>query len=145
MVPIADQDLGRLLVSVCRLHHTRADQSMDRLGLYRGQAFLLMTLSRQNGMTHSEIAEKLQISPAAVTKVIKRMEQARYLQRQTDPADERVSRVYLQDKGRALIAEINTAFDKLDRMMFDELPAQDLERLYELLMRMQANLQRFQP
>jgi len=118
---------------------------MDRLGLYRGQAFLLMTLSRQNGMTHSEIAEKLQISPAAVTKVIKRMEQARYLQRQTDPADERVSRVYLQDKGRALIAEINTAFDKLDRMMFDELPAQDLERLYELLMRMQANLQRFQP
>lgn len=145
MVPIADQDLGRLLVSVCRLHHTRADQSMDRLGLYRGQAFLLMTLSRQNGMTHSEIAEKLQISPAAVTKVIKRMEQARYLQRQADPADERVSRVYLQEKGRALIAEINTAFDKLDRVMFDELPAQDLERLYELLVRMQANLQRFQP
>jgi len=145
MVSIAYQDLGRLLVSVCRLHHTRADQSMDQLGLYRGQASLLMALARQNGMTHSEIAEKLEISPAAATKVIKRMEQAQYLQRQTDPADERVSRVYLRDKGRALITEITAAFGKLDRTMLDGLPAPDLEKLRELLTCMQVNLQHFQP
>jgi len=94
MSPTACQDLGWLLVSVCRLHYTRVDQSMDQIGLYRGQAFLLMTLSRLDGMTHSEIAEKLEISPAAVTKVSKRMEQAQYLLRRADPADERVSRVF---------------------------------------------------
>jgi DNA-binding MarR family transcriptional regulator len=88
------------MVNVCRLHHKRADQSMDQVGLYRGQAFLLMILSQHDGMTHSEIAENLEISPAAATKVIKRMEQAGYLQRQADPADERISRVYLQDKGQ---------------------------------------------
>ncbi len=145
MAPIAYQDLGRLLVSVGRLHHTRADQSMDKIGLFRGQAILLMTLSQQDGMTHSEIAEKLRISPAAATKVIQRMERAQCLQRRADPADERVSRVYLQDKGRALIAEISAAFAKLDRTMLDGLPRPDLERLFDLLTRMQANLQGFQP
>jgi DNA-binding MarR family transcriptional regulator len=137
--------MGRLLVSVCRLHHTRADQSVDKIGLYRGQALLLMTLSEQDGMTHSEIAEKLEISAAAATKVIKRMEQAHYVQRRADPADERVSRVYLQAPGHALIAEISAAFVKLDRMMFDSLPEPDLERLRDLLTQMQANLQRFRP
>jgi hypothetical protein len=44
--PIAYQDLGRLMVNVCRLHHKRANQSMDQIGLYRGQAFLLMILSQ---------------------------------------------------------------------------------------------------
>ncbi len=141
---IAYQDLGRLLVSVCRLHHTRADQSMDRIGLYRGQGSLLMILSHYDGMTHSEIAEKLEISPAAATKVIQRMEQAGYLQCQADPADERVSRVYLQDTGRALIAEIDRAFGELDRMTFEGLPEPDLERFGDLLTHMQANLQRFQ-
>ena len=139
------QELGRLLVSLCRLHHTRADQSMDKIGLYRGQARLLMTLSEQDGMTHSEIAERLEISAAAATKVIKRMEQAHYVQRRADPADERVSRVYLQAQGNALIAEIHTAFGRLDQTMLDGFPEPDLDRLRDLLERMQANLFRFQP
>jgi DNA-binding MarR family transcriptional regulator len=145
MAPIAHQDLGRLLVSVCRLHHTRADQSMDKIGLYRGQARLLMTLAQQDGMTHSEIAERLQISAPAATKVIQRMEEAEYVQRRADPADERVSRVYLRDRGRALTDEINAAFGTLDRTMFAGLQDSDLERLRDLFTRMHANLQGFQP
>ncbi|MBN1966648.1 MAG: MarR family transcriptional regulator [Anaerolineae bacterium] len=145
MAPIAYQDLGRLLVSVCRLHHTRADQSMEKIGLYRGQARLLMTLAAQDGMTHSEVAERLQISAPAATKVIQRMEEAEYVQRRADPADERVSRVYLREKGRALTDQINAAFGTLDRTMFAGQPDVDLERLRDLLTRMHANLQGFQP
>jgi DNA-binding MarR family transcriptional regulator len=145
MSPIAYRELGRLLVSVCRLHHTRADQSMDKIGLYRGQARLLMTLSEQDGLSHSEIAEKLEVSAPAATKVIQRMEEAHYVQRQADPADERVSRVYLQAQGHALIAEIRRTFGQLDQTMFDGLTELDLERFRDLLTKMQANLLRFEP
>ena len=145
MPSTAHEELGHLMGSVCRLHHTRADQSMERIGLYRGQAILLMIVSRHDGITHSEIAEKLKISPAAATKVIQRMERAGYLQRQADPTDERVSRVYLQDQGRALIAEIEQAFGKLDRAMFEGLSEPDLVRFRDLLTQMAANLERFQP
>jgi len=141
----AYEELGHLLGSICRLHHTRADQSMERIGLFRGQAILLMILSRHDGITHSEIAEKLRISPAAATKVIKRMESAGYLQRQADPADRRVSRIYLQERGRGLIAEIESAFGKLDRAMFEGVPEPELVRFRELLTQMAGNLQRFQP
>ena len=139
------QETGRLLIDVCRLHHTRADQFMDQIGLFRGQAFLLMNLSQQDGMTHSEIARRLKISPAAATKVIKRMEQAGYVLRQPDPTDERVSRVFLQEKGRALIDQINHAFGDLDQMMLDGLSGGDLEMLRSLLTRMHANLHKFEP
>jgi DNA-binding MarR family transcriptional regulator len=140
----AYQELGRLLVSVCRLHHTRADQWMDQIGLHRGQARLLMTLAEQDGLSHSEIAERLEVSASAVTKVVQRMEEAHYVQRQVDPADERVSRVYLQAQGHALIAEIRRTFGRLDRTMFDGLSESDLERFRDLLTQMQANLERFQ-
>jgi DNA-binding MarR family transcriptional regulator len=145
MPSTAYHELGHLMVKVCRLHHTRADQLMDRIGLYRGQAILLMILSRHDGMTHSEIAEKLEISPAAATKVIKRMESAGYVQRQADPTDERVSRACLQDRGRALIAEIERDFGKLDRAMFEGVPEAELAHFRDLLTQMAANLQRFQP
>jgi DNA-binding MarR family transcriptional regulator len=145
MSPIAHQELGQMLVSVCRLHHTRADQSMDKIGLYRGQARLLMTLSEQDGLPHSEIAEKLEISAPAATKVIKRMEEAHYVQRRADPADERVSRVYLQAQGHAVSAEIRRTFGRLDRAMFDGLSESEMLRLRDLLTRMQTNLMRFEP
>lgn len=145
MTQIAYQELGRLLVSICRLHHTRADHSMDKIGLYRGQARLLMTLSERNGLSHSEIAEKLEISAPAATKVIKRLEEAHYVQRQADPSDERVSRVYLQVQGHALIAEIHRTFGRLDRAMFNGLPEPDLERFRDILTRIQDNLQHFEP
>jgi DNA-binding MarR family transcriptional regulator len=139
------EELGHLMGSVCRLHHTRADQTMERIGLYRGQAILLMIVSRHDGITHSEIAEKLRISPAAATKVIKRMEGAGYVLRQADPADERVSRVYLQEQGRALIAEIERAFGRLDTAMFDGVPEPELVRFRDVLTQMAANLQRVEP
>lgn len=137
--------LGRLLAGVCRLHHTRADQAMDKIGLFRGQGMLLLTLAQQDGMAQSEIAEKLRISPAAATKVITRMEEAQYLERRADPEDGRVSRVYLRDQGRALTQEIYAAFGQLDQGMLGGLSQADLERLLDLLTRMQTNLQHLEP
>ena len=137
--------LGRLLVNVCRLHATRADQFMEQLHLFRGQAILLMILAHHDGMTHSEIAEKLAISPAAATKVIKRLEQANYLKRQADPDDERVSRVFLQEEGRAVTGHIHRSFERLDRMMFEGIAEPDLEQLRGMLSQMQTNLQSYQP
>ena len=138
-----DNDLptGRLLANVCRLQATRADQLMEQIGLFRGQALLLITLSEQDGLAHSEIAERLRISPSAATKVIKRLEALRYLQRQPDPTDERVSRVYLLPDGRAVIAQILAAFGKINQMILTGISPTEQAQLRELLRRMQVNLE----
>jgi DNA-binding MarR family transcriptional regulator len=77
--------------------------------------------------------------------VIKRMEEERYVQRQADPSDERISRVYLLPQGRARITKIRRAFGRLDRAMFDDMAEADLQRLRNLLAQMQRNLQGFGP
>lgn len=130
-----------LLGSVGRLHKARIDQSVEQLGLNRSQAMLLLWLARGDGRTHSEIAEHLDLSPAAATKIIKYMEQEGYVQRQGDADDERVSRVFLLDRGRAVTAMIYRAFLKLDEQLFEGVSAEDLARLREVLAKMYANLQ----
>ena len=91
--------LSRMLLNTGRSYVNRADHFMERIGLYRGQAILLLILSEQNGLTHSELAKKLGISMAATTKVIKRLEALNYLQRQADPSDKRNSRIFLRAEG----------------------------------------------
>jgi len=134
--------LGHLLMHVCRMRGKRADQFMEQSNLFRGQGILLLILSRHDGLTHSEIAEMLDISPAAATKVIKRLEQAHYLQRMTDSGDERVSRVYLMDEGRAVINEIHKSFKRLDEITFKNFSEEELAKLRDYINRMMDNLQK---
>jgi len=132
--------IGRTLGKLGRMHAKRLDAYMEKLGLYRGQAILLITLSHQEGLTHSEIAEKLEISPAAATKVIKRMETLRYVQRRSDPSDERISRVFLQEEGWVIIQRIKNAFLEADQAMVRDLSPQEQETLLLLLSRVYSTL-----
>lgn len=133
--------LGRQLINLCRLHGKRIDQAMERFGLFRGQAILLVILSHKDGLTHSEIAEKLEISPAAATKVIKRLEQQHYVKRQADQNDERVSRVFLQPAGAELTEQIHQTFSFVDHNMFTDFSPEDLTKFNQLLLRASQNLQ----
>lgn len=135
------RELGRLFFSIGRLQATRADQYMDQINLFRGQGMLLKFLSRHDGITHSEIAEKLEISPAAVTKVIRRLEEQNYLKRQPDPKDDRISRVYIQPEGKKVADDILSIFNQLDDHMFQGFSEDELEQLHGYLLRMQSNLQ----
>jgi DNA-binding MarR family transcriptional regulator len=135
--------IGPLLANIGRLHAKRADQFMEEIGLYRGQAFLLMILAKQEGLTHSEIAERIEISPAAATKVIKRMEALRYVRRQADPVDERVSRVYLEAEGWAVVHKARQNFTQIDRALVSNLSPEEQKTLIELLMKVYASLLEF--
>ncbi len=132
--------IGQLLANVGRLHATRADQALERIGLYRGQGILLMILSHDDGLTHSEIAEKLEISLPSATKVIKRMEALEYVQRRPDPVDERVSRVFLQEKGWAVIQQIRKVFAQIDQVLFNNLTPEERATLMHLLMKVYSSL-----
>ena len=101
---------------------------------------MLMFISEHEGMTHSEIAERLNISPAAATKVIKRLEEEGYVQRQSDEKDERLSRVFLQDAGRAVISGIQSSFTRLDEQTFQNFGEEDLDRLENYLRHILTNL-----
>jgi DNA-binding MarR family transcriptional regulator len=131
---------GKLMGDIGRLQASRLDRYLEKIGLYRGQAILLVVLSDREGATHTEIAEKLRISPAAATKVIKRLEELNYLQRRPDPADERVSRVYLKEDGRAIIQEIKNIFRQTDRELLGIFTQTEREILTGYLQRMHAYL-----
>jgi len=135
-----DFSFDRLLAVIGRLQATRADQAMDKIGLFRGQAFLLMILSHHDGLTHTEIAQKMQISPAAVTKIIQRMEKLNYVQRCPDPNDERISRVFLMDEGKAVTQQIHHSFTEIDEVIIAGFSEEDQKKLKTLLLRVLKNL-----
>jgi len=133
--------LGHLLMRVCRMRSKTADQFMEQSQVFRGQGMMLMFISDHDGLTHSEVAEKLNISPAAATKVIKRLEEQGFLQRMSDEKDERLSRVFIQDKGRALVGGLHAIFMKFNEQTFQDFSEEEMDQFEEYLVRILYNLQ----
>lgn len=134
--------LDFLLSQVCRLHYVRAQNLLDAIGIYRGQPPVLYVLHEQEGLTQSELAARLEVAPATVTKMLQRLERAGFVQRQTDSEDQRVSRVYLTDAGRAIQGEVVTALGRLAAETFYSFTVEERIVLRRLMIDMRENLSR---
>jgi DNA-binding MarR family transcriptional regulator len=140
--PSDPESLDFLLAQICRLHYVRAHTLLEAIGLYRGQPPLLHALWEREGLSHTQLAERLQISPATTTKMVQRMEKAGFLQRRPDPADERISRVYLTEAGRSVRTEVQGIWDQMEAETFQGFSAQERLELRDHLLKMRQNLAR---
>ncbi len=133
--------IGYLLAHVCKAHHFRVRTLLHRIGLYRGQQFVLCALWREEGVTHSELADRLRVHPATVTNALKRMERTGFLERRPDREDQRVSRVYLTDTGREIRGAVERVWAELEEQTFAGFSEEELETLEHLLDRIYENLE----
>jgi DNA-binding MarR family transcriptional regulator len=133
--------LDFLLAQVSRLHHHRAHELLEKFGLYRGQPPVLFALQEQDGLTHSELAERLGIAPATTTKMIQRMEKAGFVKRQSDAKDQRVSRVYLTKAGRAVHSKLEAILQQMEIENFRGFNKEEQVVLRNFLLRLRENLE----
>ena len=132
--------LGHLLNKVCGLRHRPMHELLDELGLYHGQPAMLRALWDGDGVTHSALAGQLNKSPATITKTVKRMEKAGFVERKPDPRDERLSRVYLTAAGRDVQAAVEQVWQQFELQAFADFSEQEMATLRGLLQRVCQNI-----
>lgn len=137
---LISESIGALLVQICRAHRNKAHELLSRIDLYPGQEFLLINLRSHDGLTHTEIAENLCVQPATLSKMLDRLVKTGLVQRKMDPDDQRVSRVYLTEKGRDLLQPIEDVWDELEKVSFANLTLEERLLLRRILRQVYENL-----
>jgi MarR family transcriptional regulator, organic hydroperoxide resistance regulator len=125
---------------VSRAHHNLASQVFEQLGLHRGQPPVLFELGNQDGMTQSELAKKMEVTPATMTNMLHRMEQAGFITRSRDQGDIRVSRVFLTENGKTILNQAREAADKMDQSAFANFSTEEQNQVGDFLERIHRNL-----
>jgi DNA-binding MarR family transcriptional regulator len=72
------------------------------LGLTYTQYIVFLVLWEKDGLTVGEICDKLMLDNGTLSPLLKKMEQAGYVERRRSAEDDRVVRISLTDAGRAL-------------------------------------------
>lgn len=137
-----ENSLYHVFFQVIRLHYQRTQMLFDKIGVYPGQPPLLMILSNRNGLSQRELANMMKIKPATITVMLNRMEKSEFVERRPDLSDQRVSRVYLTEKGEELAGKVKEIMKTIDKECFDDFSEEEQALLRRLFMQMRDNLLR---
>lgn len=132
--------LGFQLFLVSRAHHNLASQVFEQLGLHRGQPPVLFELGHRDGMTQNELAAKLEVTPATITNMLRRMELSGFIYRVRDTLDRRTARVFLTESGNNVLLKAIKLADQMHETAFAGFSSAEQEMLNNFLERIHTNL-----
>lgn len=136
------EHLDSVFRQVSRMHHQAVSALLAGKGVYPGQPPLLRALAEQDGQIQKELAEKMSITPATLNVMIGRMEKAGLVERRSDPADQRISRVYITEAGRAANQSLRDVLDWMETTCFENFTMEERVIFRRLLLQMYENLKK---
>jgi len=142
----ADDSVESLFNQVLRLHHARMRSLLSEIGLFPGQPHILLFLARQGqglcqGISQKDLVNELELTPATVAIMLKRMEKAGLVRRDSDLVDRRRMSVSITQKGLALQLKALRSIQTLSEESFRGFSASDKAELKRSLLRMRKNLE----
>lgn len=134
------QNIGYMLADNSRLLRRAFDERMRSLGVTGPQARLLLTLSRESGQNQGFYADKLEVEPITLCRMVDRLEEAGMVARERDPADRRAWRINMTPKAEADVAALTSAVEELVEEVLGGFSSQERSQLADYLSRIGGNL-----
>lgn len=129
-----------LFLKCNRLHHAKVESQVSALGLHRSQHGMLLTVNFNSNISQKELAKRMEISPAAVTVTLKKLEAQGFIKRFALESDTRVNNIEVTEKGKDIIEKTGAIFEKSDAETFDGFSDEELDTLLSYLSRISQNL-----
>lgn len=134
------QDLGFLMYETSRLLRRELDRRLKPLGLTQVQWRALAILSRQEGINQATLAERLEVRPITLGRLIDRLEAAGWVERRPDPGDRRACRLYLTSQVQPLLTQIRAEAREVRKAALDNLEPEVRATLMSALRGIKQNL-----
>ena len=135
-----DGNVGFLLHDVSRLLRVRFDRRARALGLTRAQWRVLAHLAPRQGINQSSLAEILEVENITLGRHIDRLENTEWVVRRRDPDDRRAWRLFLTDKSRPVLDQMEIIAAEAQGEAMAGLSDDERDRLLKLLLSMKRNM-----
>ena len=129
------------VMSIMRDHKKMIDLYVGETKLHKSQHKMLMILSHMvKNVSQRDLAERLNITPAAVAVTLKKLEKEGLVERTVAEKDNRYNEVVLTDKGKKIVKESRKVFQVADEKMFRGFSEEELDVLESYMIRIKENI-----
>ncbi|MBU5593106.1 MarR family transcriptional regulator [Clostridium sp. MSJ-4] len=108
-------------------------------GITRVQWITMYYLNKYKTLTQMELADKLNIKPSSVVRLMDRMERDNYIQRLKNPEDRRSYNLTLSEEGKKFWSEVEGEGEIMNKIFTENISQEDLEVFKRVLEQMVEN------
>lgn len=95
--------------------------------------FVLLNIDAEEGTPATKIAPLLGLEARSLTRMLKSMEEKGLIYRQADPADRRLVRIFLTEKGKGKKEVSRRTVRAFNKAVKESIPQEKLETFYEVI------------
>jgi DNA-binding MarR family transcriptional regulator len=115
------------LVESSRLLRNYIDHRAKTRGTTRAQWIVLFRLREQEGLSQVDLADVLELQPISLVRLLDRLVEHGLLERRHDPKDRRANRLFLTERGRQLVDELDSLRDAIATDVLHGVPDEAIE------------------
>ena len=131
-----------MMIRTDHMHRMLIDSRVREIGIHRTQHRILMHLARHDKLpSQKELAEHLDVTPAAVTGALKKIESDGYIEKKLGQ-DNRYYEIQITEKGRELVKLTRKLFSEVDSSMFEGFSEDELNAYISCLKKLQGNMKK---
>ena len=131
-----------MMIKTDHMHRALIDSRIGSLGIHRTHHRILMHLAMRDKLpSQKELADHLDITPAAVTGALQKLEKEGYIER-TLGHDNRFNELSITEKGREIVKQSKMLFCQADSAMFEGFSDEELDTYIAFLEKLQANIKK---
>ena len=132
--------LGFLVSDVARLMRRAFERSLDGSSLTLAQARALVYVARHEGIRQVDLAERLEVQPMTLARLVDQLAEAGLVERRSDPDDRRVYRLHPTAAAAPQLAAIEQGVVAVRKEAARGLDRAQVAALLEALQRIRDNL-----
>lgn len=143
MLPLK-KDFGLLIARTHRVLRSYIYHQLSTMRVTFEQFQVLVGLSAGDDIPQNVLAERMDLEPSSIARMLSRMEKRDLITRVEDQADSRVRRVVVTEKGRELWRQIAPIRERHLEKALDCLTDEEVVQLEELLNRVREHVRELQ-
>jgi DNA-binding MarR family transcriptional regulator len=109
-----EDSVSYLLAKLTVSHRNLIEKYVTDVGLHSGQVFVMMELWKKDGQRQIDLAEKLNLAPPTVNKILGGLLEADFVKRERLEDDGRSTRIFLTEKGSEVKVDLEAKWAELE-------------------------------
>jgi len=131
-----EDSVSYILAKLTISHRNLLERTVTDIGLHSGQVFVLMELWKKDGQRQVDLAEKLNLAPPTVNKILGGLLDAGFVKRERYEDDARSTRIFLTEKGNDVKETLEEKWAGLEQQTVEGMTQTEALILKQLLQKM---------
>ncbi|MTI66439.1 MAG: MarR family transcriptional regulator [Firmicutes bacterium] len=127
------KSIGKYISIIYRQQQIIINRKLKKYNLGSGQYMFLIVINKHEGLSQKDLSKMLDIDKATTARAIKKLIDLNFIKRKKDKDDKRIFRLFIDEKGRKLMPEIEKTLKEITEISKKGLKTKEVGELFRLL------------